>query len=127
MALDPISAGLDLANTVVKTIWPDKSEQERAQLAAAVQLVQGQIDINKVEAASASPFVAGWRPFIGWTCGAAFSYKFVLAPVAALVLTAVGHPITLPVLEFGEMMPVLFAMLGLGAYRSYEKVKGVAK
>jgi uncharacterized protein (DUF2062 family) len=126
-ALDPLTAGLDLANTVVKTIWPDKSDQERAQLAAAVQLVQGQLDINKVEAASESVFVAGWRPFIGWTCGVAFAYKFVLAPVAALVLTAVGHPITLPVLEFGEMMPILFGMLGLGAFRSYEKVKGVAK
>jgi uncharacterized protein (DUF2062 family) len=127
MALDPISAGLDLANTVVKTIWPDKSEEERAKLAAAVQLVQGQLDINKTEAASESVFVAGWRPFIGWTCGVAFAYKFVAAPVAALVLTAVGHPITLPVLEFGEMMPVLFGMLGLGAFRSYEKVKGVTR
>jgi uncharacterized protein (DUF2062 family) len=127
MALDPISAGLDLANTVVKTIWPDKSEEERAQLAAAVQLVQGQLDINKAEAGSASVFVAGWRPFIGWTCGVAFAYKFVAAPVAALVLTAVGHPITLPVLDFGEMMPILFGMLGLGAMRSFEKVKGVAK
>jgi uncharacterized protein (DUF2062 family) len=127
MALDPISAGLDLANTVVKTIWPDKSQEERDQLAAAVQLVQGQLDINKAEAGSASVFVAGWRPFIGWTCGVAFAYKFVAAPVAALVLTAVGHPITLPVLDFGEMMPILFGMLGLGAMRSFEKVKGVAK
>jgi uncharacterized protein (DUF2062 family) len=127
MALDPISAGLDLANTVVNKLWPDKSQEERAQLAAAVQLVQGQLDINKTEAASESVFVAGWRPFIGWTCGVAFAYKFVAAPVAALVLTAVGHPITLPVLEFGEMMPVLFGMLGLGAFRSYEKVKGVTR
>ena len=33
MALDPITAGLDLAKTVVQTIWPDKTEQEKAQLA----------------------------------------------------------------------------------------------
>ncbi|MGJ7512331.1 holin family protein [Variovorax sp. GT1P44] len=129
MALDVtgIGAVADLATTVVNKIWPDKSEEERAQLAAAVQLVQGQLEINKVEAASASTFVAGWRPFIGWTCGVAFAYKFVLAPVAALALTVAGHPITLPALDFGEMMPILFGMLGLGAMRSFEKVKGVAK
>jgi len=59
MALDPVTAGLDLAKTVVQTIWPDKTEQEKAQLAAALQLVQGQLDINRAEAASPSVFVAG--------------------------------------------------------------------
>lgn len=58
MALDPLTAGLDLAKTVVDKIWPDKSEQERAQLAAALQLVHGQIDINKAEAASPSVFTS---------------------------------------------------------------------
>ena len=67
MALDITGLGsvADLASTVISKIWPDKTEAEKAQLAAAVQLVQGQIDINKVEASSSSVFVAGWRPFIG--------------------------------------------------------------
>lgn len=116
----------DLATSVIGKIWPDKTEQEKAQLAAAVQLVQGQLEINRTEAASQSVFVAGWRPFIGWTCGAAFAYKFVLAPALAFGMTAFGHPIELPVLDFTEMSTVLLGMLGLGGLRTLEKVKGVA-
>ena len=126
MSLDPITAGIDLAKTVVSTIWPDKSAAEQAQLAAALAMVQGQIDINKVEAASSSVFVAGWRPAIGWVCASAFAYKFVLAPAIAFGMTAAGHPITLPVLDFTEMSTVLFGMLGIGAMRTVEKIKGVA-
>jgi len=66
MALDPITAGLDLANSIVGKIWPDKSAQEQQQLAAALALIQGQMEINKTEAANPSVFVSGWRPFIGW-------------------------------------------------------------
>jgi hypothetical protein len=95
-------------------------------LHAEVQLAQGQIDINKVEAASSNVFVSGWRPFIGWTCGAAFSYKFVLAPIGLFVMAALGHPIILPVLDFTEMLTVLLGLLGLGGMRTYEKVKGAA-
>jgi hypothetical protein len=126
MALDPITAGIDLAKTVVSTIWPDKTAQEQAQLAAALALVQGQMDINKVEAGSNSLFVAGARPFILWVCGVAFAYKFVLAPAAAFALTVAGHPISLPVLDFTEMSTVLLGLLGLGGLRTVEKIKGVA-
>lgn len=69
MALDPITADVDLAKTVIDTIWPDKSAAEQAQLAAAVQLKQGQMEVNKVEAGSASVWTSGWRPYIGWVCG----------------------------------------------------------
>ena len=70
-----------LANTVVGRIWPDKTEAEKQQLAAAVQLVQGQLEINKVEAASPSVFVSGWRPFIGWVCGAACAWNWIGLPI----------------------------------------------
>jgi len=75
MALDPLTAGLDLVNTAINKIWPDKSEQEKQQLAAAVVIVQGQLDINKAEAASPSVFVSGWRPWIGWVCGTACAWN----------------------------------------------------
>ena len=71
MALDPITAGLDFANTVVQKIWPDKSAQEQQQLAAVLTMVQGQMAINQVEASNESTFVADWRPFIGWACNMA--------------------------------------------------------
>lgn len=126
MAVDPITAGLELAKTAISTIWPDKTEKEKQALAAAVLLIQGQMDTNKVEAASASVFVAGWRPAVGWTCAAAFAFKFVLGPMAAVLMAMAGHPIELPVFDFTEMSTILLGMLGLGSLRSIEKIKGVS-
>lgn len=124
MALDPLTAGLDLAKVAIEKIWPNKTEQEKAQLAAAVAMVQGQLDINKAEAASGNAFVGGWRPFIGWVCGMAFAWNWVGMPVAMFVLAYMGKPMQLAQADMTEMMPVLMGMLGLGALRSYERVKG---
>ena len=127
MALDPITAGMDLAGTVINKIWPDKSEAERAQLAAAVQIVQGQLEVNKAEASSSSAFVAGWRPFIGWVCGMGCAWNWIGLPVAKFGLAMYGHPLELDPADLSEMMPLLLGMLGLGGLRSFEKVKGVAR
>lgn len=98
---------------------------ELAQLTADTNLALGQVEINKVEAASPSLFVAGWRPFVGWICGFAFAFKFVLGPLVAMLLTAAGYPVVLPVMDFTEMSTILLGMLGLGALRTVEKVKKV--
>ena len=127
MALDPITAGMDLAGTVINKIWPDKSEAERQQLAAAVQIVQGQLEVNKAEAASSSAFVAGWRPFIGWVCGMGCAWNWIGLPVAKFGLAVAGHSLALDPADLSEMMPLLLGMLGLGGLRSFEKVKGVAR
>jgi hypothetical protein len=97
---------------------------ELAQLDADLKLATGQQEVNKVEAASSSLFVAGWRPFIGWVCGAAFAFKFIGGPLAVVVMSMAGHPITLPEFDFTEMSTVLLGMLGLGGLRTIEKVKG---
>jgi hypothetical protein len=127
MALDPLSAGLEVANTVINKIWPDKSQQERDQLAAAVSLVQGQLEVNKAEAASPNPFTSGWRPFIGWVCGAALAYTYLAYPLLTWAGALWFPDIKPPQLGNGDMLyELLFGMLGLGALRSWEKVKGVA-
>lgn len=127
MALDPITAGLDLASSVINKIWPDKSDQEKQQLAAAVMIVQGQIDTNKAEAGNASVFVSGWRPFVGWVCGAALAYQYIMRPLVAWGFAIAGHPLpVMPGLD-DTLWELLFGMLGLGGLRSFEKVKGVAK
>ncbi len=105
-------------------------EQEGEITKAAIAVQQGQIDVNKVEAASASMFVAGWRPFIGWVCGAALAWQFVMAPFATYILgvyaSETGHVLPpLPVLDSSQLYPVLMGMLGLGGMRTYEKLKGV--
>lgn len=99
---------------------------ELAQLNADLQLATGQIEVNKAEATNASIFVAGWRPFVGWVCGIAFAFKFVGGPLLVFIAAYLGHPITLPVLDFTEMSTILLGMLGIGGLRTIEKVKGVA-
>lgn len=82
-----------------------------------------QIEVNKEEAKHRSSFVAGWRPFIGWTCGLALAYHFILQPILTLILAISGITIDLPVFDMSSLMTVLMGMLGLGGLRTYEKVK----
>lgn len=126
MALDPLTAGMGLVDTVINKIWPDKSEAERQQLAAAVSLVQGQIAINQAEAGNPSVFVSGWRPAIGWVCGMACAWNWVGLKIALFVAAYLGHDLNLAPADIGEMMPVLLGMLGLGGLRTAEKINGVA-
>jgi len=98
---------------------------ELAQLDADLKMATGQMEVNKVEAGHQSLFVAGWRPAIGWVCGAAFAFKFVVGPSVAVLMAALGHPIVLPEFDFSEMSTILLGMLGLGTLRTVEKVKGV--
>lgn len=126
MSLDPVTAVADLAKTAVNAIWPDKTEQEKAQLAAAVTLVQGQMSINQAEAANPSPFVSGWRPFIGWVCGGGCAWNWIGLPVVKAVLDYFGHPIAVSSADLSEMMPLLLGMLGLGGLRTIEKINKVA-
>ena len=129
MSLDITGVGAvaDLAGTVINKIWPDKSEEEKQQLAAAVMVVQGQIDINKEEAKSASVFIGGWRPFIGWVCGTACAWNWIGLPMAKAGLVLAGYKLDISPADLSEMLPILMGMLGLGAMRTAEKFKGVAR
>lgn len=87
-----------------------------------------QIELNKIEAQHRSIFVAGWRPFIGWVCGIALFYNFVVRDIIAWILTQSGsHFSPPPELAMEHLMTVLLALLGLGGLRTVEKVKGRAK
>lgn len=129
MGLDITGIGsvADLATTAINKIWPDKSEQDKQQLAAAVMVVQGQLDINKAEAANPSMLVSGWRPFIGWVCGAACAWNWLGLPVAKFAMLALGHPLNFQPADLGEMLPVMMGMLGLGGLRTIEKINGAAR
>ena len=116
----------DLAKDLIGRFFPDKTEQERAQIAAALQIIQAQTDINKAEATNPSIFVAGWRPFIGWVCGVACAWNWIGLPIAVFAAAYFGKPMALRPADIGEMMPVLIGMLGLGGLRTTEKIKGVA-
>lgn len=122
-----IGSVADLVNTAINKIWPDKSEQEKQQLAAAVMVVQGQIDINKEEAKNPNLFVSGWRPAIGWVCGLSCAWNWIGLKIALFVAAYMGHNLNLQPADVSEMMPVLLGMLGLGGLRTYERVQGVAR
>jgi hypothetical protein len=94
----------------------------------AQELAKGQLDINKAEASHKSIFVSGWRPFVGWTCGVALCYHFILAPLILFGVGISGHTVPpLPEFDMGSLMTVLMGMLGLGGLRTFEKTKGLTK
>jgi len=120
--------------TLFETAFPNSSEREQKRLEYSLrvqetlnQLDLAQIDLNKTEAQSASMFVAGWRPAIGWVCAGAFAYILILQPFMAFVLAASGYPlgIDLPEIDGDLLGWAMGGMLGLGTMRTVEKVKGV--
>ena len=96
-------------------------KQEKAELIAEIN--KAQLEVNKVEAGHTSMFVAGWRPFVGWTCGIALCYHFVLQPFLVFLCYSFGYQVELPVFNMQTLTTILMGMLGLGGLRSFEKVK----
>ena len=95
---------------------------------AAHEATMAQVEVNKAEAQHRSIFVAGWRPFIGWTCGIALAYHFVLAPLIVFGVAWFGAEIPeIPTFDMDSLMTVLLGMLGLGGMRTFEKAKGITK
>lgn len=94
---------------------------------AETDRMQGQVETNKIEAASSSLFVSGARPAVMWICAFALAYASVIEPVARFVARVwFGYGGDFPVIDTDLTMQVLIGVLGLGAYRSFEKAKGVA-
>lgn len=100
---------------------------ELEQLHSETTLAQGQIDVDKIEAANSNVFVSGWRPFVGWVCGAALAYAAILEPVSRFIAAVVFHYVgAFPVVDTTITMQVLLGLLGLGALRSYDKKQGTS-
>ena len=127
MALDPVTAALDLAGDIIGRIWPDKTEAEKAELSLLVATVQGQLGVNAQEAQHPSIFVSGWRPAIGWVCGGACAWNWIGLPIVKAGCIIAGYEIALAQADLTEMLPILIGMLGLGSLRTYERVQGVAR
>ena len=96
-------------------------KQEKAELIQEIN--KAQIEVNKVESGHTSIFVAGWRPFVCWTCGIALCYHFVIQPFLVFLLYSFGYQVDLPAFDMTTLTTILMGLLGLGGLRSYEKVK----
>ncbi|MGE0754566.1 MAG: holin family protein [Alphaproteobacteria bacterium] len=130
LLIDPISRLLD-------KIIPDPEARAKAQielmkssreldleeLRLAISADSAQTAINHAEAQHPNLFVAGWRPFIGWVCGVAFCYHFVIQPLLAFTLANSGHVVMLPEFNMQELTTVLMGILGLGGLRTIEKIR----
>ena len=92
----------------------------------AQELAKGQLEVNKVEAASKSMFVAV-APAVGWTCCIALLSNYILIPMANFGLLLAEMGVEVPSLDMSAMMPVLLGMLGLGAMRTVEKTQKVSR
>ncbi len=138
--MNPLIVGgiFNLADKVFDKLFPNPEQKAKAQLEllklqqegafkeleAHLQLAQGQMEINKAEAESPDFFRGGWRPFIGWVCGLGLFYQFLLRPILTFILMVSETKVqTLPALELETLMTLLFGILGLGAYRTLEKIK----
>lgn len=134
MALDPLTALLDIGGKVLDKFIPDPGARDAAKLAMfqaqqsgelqilanETALAKGQIDVNIEEAKSPSLFVSGWRPFIGWICGSGLAYQFLVYPILVAYVPKIVQ------LDMGTLLTLLGGMLGLGVMRTKEKLEGKA-
>ena len=123
---DAIAAALKILDKFVPD--PQARQTAESELRSSLQLWdKGQTDVNAVEAANPTVFVSGWRPVIGWVCGLALAYQYVAAPILMWLAATLGIPLASPPKLDDTLWQLVFAMLGIGGLRTFEKLKGVAR
>jgi hypothetical protein len=129
-----VSSLLPIVGEVLDRVVPDKAGNEKAKrdlertlAQAAVKGQLGQLEINKVEAAHRSVFVAGWRPCVGWVCAFALAFHFIVAPVVEWAGALWGFHLPVPSFDMDSLLFVLGSLLGIGSLRTLEKTKGLTK
>lgn len=130
MALDPITAALDMGGKLIDHFFPNAADKAAAQLkllelaqSGDLAVIAGQTEINKAEATNTNMFIAGWRPFVGWICGVGLGVQFIFGPLGSWLAALFGHPIVVPSLDMGTLMTLLAGMLGLSGMRTMEKLQ----
>ena len=133
-------AVVPIVGSLIERLFPDPADQEKAklelfkmeqegrlaELTASKDIALAQIDTNKTEAATGNMFIGGWRPFIGWTCGVAVGYQYVLHPILAWYAMSNSLP-TPPTVPSDDLFELVMLMLGVAGLRTFEKVKNVAR
>lgn len=133
--MNPLLLGpiLEVGKTLLDRFVPDPAKKQEAEMelirmAAEGELKQviAQLEINAREASHQSVFVAGWRPFFGWSGGFGFLYATIGQPLLAWAAQIKGWPVP-PSLNLDLLWVVITGMLGIGGLRTFEKTKGVTK
>jgi hypothetical protein len=133
-ASDPVTGLLNIGGQLIDRLWPDQATKDAGKLAlldlaqkgdlailtSETQLALGQQKINEEDAKSGNFWQAGWRPFIGWICGAGLGYQFLVYPIVVAFVPKIVS------LDMGTLLTILGGVLGLGAFRTQEKLRGKA-
>ena len=136
-----IPAVIEAGIKVIERVFPDKEAADKAklelfklqqegalaELASETTIAEKQAEINIAESASQSLFRNGWRPAVGWICALGLSYQFIARPTMNFILAIAGYNVEMGTLELETLMTLLFGMLGLGWYRTQEKINGVSR
>jgi hypothetical protein len=132
--MNPLLIGplFELGKGIIDRLFPDPQKKAEAELellkmtqAGDLQVILAQLQINAKEAENPSVFVSGGRPFIMWICGIGFMYATLLQPLFTWLSSIKGWPVP-PQIDTDVLMYALGGLLGLGGFRSVEKIKGVA-
>lgn len=134
------TALIPVVGSILEKVLPDPKQADEAKikmlelaqkgelavLDAEVRLAQGQMEINKEEAKQ-DLFRGGWRPATGWCCVAGLFYQFLLQPILPWVASVAGAEVPpLPSIDNETLLVLLTGMLGLGGFRTFERIKGKA-
>ena len=133
-ASDPVTGLLNIGAQLIDRLWPDQATKDAgklellklaqsgqlAELNSETQLALGQQEINKEDAKSGNFFQSGWRPFVGWICGAGLAYQFLVYPILVAFKPEIKE------LDMGTLITLMLGLLGLGGLRTTEKLQGKA-
>lgn len=123
--VDGVMAGLD-------SLFTSDDERDANRLRIQQELQKPHMQqalITLQEAKHTNWFVAGWRPFIGWTAGSCLLYHWLLKDFIVIgIVTLASNPSEiiplLPVINPGEITGLVLSLLGLGGLRTYERIQG---
>lgn len=136
-----IKTVVDTGKELIDRIFPDKEKQAAERAAAEAHLLElvqtermqeraqdiavslGQIEVNKVEAASDNLFKSGWRPAVGWVCVIALGFNYLAGPLLSWATGNLFGWTPLPTLEISQLVFILTGILGIGTLRTVEKLK----
>jgi len=125
-----IAAPIEAIGGLIDDIHTSKEEKDAAKIVMErLRQEPGKVQatINAIEAQHRSIFVAGWRPYIGWVCGFALAYIWLVRPIFADVLSLVGFPLSELEISTSDVILLLGPLLGLGTLRTSEKLGKVSK
>jgi hypothetical protein len=123
-----LPALLPIVDKIFGNLFPDPAARAKATQDLLSQLMAsdlGQLAVNAEEAKSGSLFRGGWRPFIGWVCGAALAFQYLFVPIATWVAALTGYNFPAPPGLDAVLWELMFGILGFGALRSFDKLKGI--